>query len=76
MAARTLKLHPCAPELTDNRRNDKERDISEVEMREHPCKKNEGYRDMDIKEPFEGIPFRSFTEITKGEVDKYGKCEK
>ena len=76
MAARTLKLHPCAPNLTDDRCGYKERDISEIEMREDPRKENKGDRNMDAEKPFKREPPCPFPKVAKREVDEHGKCEK
>jgi hypothetical protein len=76
MAARKLKLHLCAPYLTDDRSGNKERYIPEIEMGEYPCNEDEGYRDMDTEKPLERIPLCPFPEITEREVDDHCKCEK
>lgn len=76
MAARTLKLHPCAPNLADDRCGHKERDISEIEMREDPRKENEGDRNMDTEKPFKRKLLCLFSKVAKREVEEQSKCEK
>jgi hypothetical protein len=58
--------------LSDDCCQNKKGDVPKIELGEHPRKEYNGYRDMDIKKPFERKALCLSPEITKGKINENG----
>jgi hypothetical protein len=69
-------MYFASRDLAQDGGDKKDGDKPIIKMGRHTGEKHERNRDMDVKEPLEGVLFRPGPEIAKGKIEKESKDEK